>query len=91
MHRPIGGLQELRPKVYRGAAHFLLDLIRPGGLMFTQVPRRLVEVADEHRQTCESIRNRPDVLEVMTTSQRPHTTFGDIDENDLYAVILKAL
>lgn len=88
MHRPVGGLQELSPHTYSGAAHFLLDMVQPGGMMFTQVPRRLVKEQSPLAELCHSIRSRPDVGEVyVTEGRRPKKR---IDENDMYAAILKS-
>ena len=39
--RPDGALQNLPPSFYHGAAHVVLDMIRPGGVLFTQIPTSL--------------------------------------------------
>lgn len=41
MHRPLGALQQQLPAFYEGAAHALLDMLRPGGILFAQQPDRL--------------------------------------------------
>lgn len=96
MHRPIGALQDLPPRTYKGAAHFLLDLVRPEGIMFTQVPRSLRKrgALGAMRSICASIIERPDVAKVMATPprNRPKNDVlrNDLDENDVYAVIIKS-
>lgn len=87
MHRPVGALQELPVHTYRGAAHFLLDRIKPGGLMFTQVPRTIVEDKREMLDLCRTINRRKDVVEVITSPQAAPGT--PKDWADTYAVILK--
>ena len=39
MHRPVGALAALPTQTYVGAARTLLNMLRPGGLLFAQVPR----------------------------------------------------
>ncbi|HUY85295.1 MAG TPA: hypothetical protein VMU97_02150 [Candidatus Dormibacteraeota bacterium] len=62
MHRPDGGMQYLPPDFYKGAVHRLLDMIRPEGVMFAQVPHGL---RDRHFSSlggiCKSVATRPDV------------------------------
>ncbi len=87
MHRPIGGLQELSAHTYRGAAHLLLDMVQPEGIMFTQVPRRLVRDQRALSRVCSGVRARSDVAEVITSARKAQQI--DNDQNDLYAVILK--
>lgn len=90
MHRPIAGLQKLPPRAYRGAAHLALDIAHPEGLMFTQVPRSIVEDPPQWDRLCRSIRNRPDVLRVIASPPRPaHVRYWKTDESDAYALILK--
>lgn len=87
MHRPVGGLQDLQPEVYRGAAHVLFDMVRPGGIMFTQVPRRLRNVPGQLEELCGSLRERPDVGGIIHSAPRPR--YAHVDESDTYAVIIK--
>lgn len=87
MHRPVGGLQKLPYKTYFGAAHFILDMVRSHGMLFTQVPRSLVEDAVPLSYLCASIRERPDVRDIIVSPPKPEGTF--IDWADTYAVILK--
>lgn len=89
MHRPVGALQNEAFPFYRGAAHALLNMLKPGrGLMFTQVPRRLVNVTTALEETCEEIRGRSDIEEIIT-SEEPRAPRMRKDASDLYAVILK--
>lgn len=88
MHRPVGGLQDLGPRTYHAAAHILLGTVKPGGMMFTQVPRRLVNLESSLDRLCRDIRGREDVEGVITTGERPSKRLSN-DESDLYAVILK--
>ncbi len=87
MHRPIGGLQTLPFRTYRGASHLMLDLTRSGGLTFTQVPRNLVASPRVLTGLCASIRQRSDVAEVIVSPPKPPNTH--VDWADLYAIILK--
>ena len=87
MHRPVGGLQELPLETYRGGAHFLLDLVRADGLMFTQVPRSLASDETSLAEVCAEIRQRKDVREIITNA-RPKFLYA-LDYSDLYAVIFK--
>ncbi len=87
MHRPIGGLQTLPFRTYRGASHLMLDMTRSGGLTFTQVPRNLVASPRVLAGLCASIRQRSDVAEVIVSPPKPPYTH--VDSADLYAIILK--
>lgn len=46
MHRPVGGLQYLPPKIYSGAVQALIELLKPGGLIFCQIPYKLTDIHD---------------------------------------------
>lgn len=74
MHRPLGELQYLPPNTYRGAAHFLLDLIRPGGVMYAQVPAQLEINPRDMVDICTDIRARADVVDVLNGSRFYHVT-----------------
>lgn len=91
MHRPVGGLQSLDARVYFGAAHMVLDMVRPNGLMFTQIPRGVSSSILPH--LCASIRARSDVANVITSPPHrivtPSLYYENIDEYDKYAVIIK--
>lgn len=66
MHRPYGGLQGLYPYFYEGAAHKLLDLLRPGGLLFAQIPFAVQDRPGFRKSVlCQEIRERPDIAEVI--------------------------
>lgn len=84
MHRPVGGMQDFSSSFYNGALHNILDMIRPGGAMFTQVPGALLDGLREHRKLqgiCQSIKERPDVSEILPSETTGH-------KNPKYAVIL---
>ena len=68
MHRPAGPLQYLPAETYRGAAHFLLDMLRPGGVLLCQVPLSLVNVPNKAplARIHQSIEQRPDVESVVS-------------------------
>jgi hypothetical protein len=42
LHRPVGALQNLRPGFYRGAIQLLLDITKPNGVIFAQIPKIIV-------------------------------------------------
>lgn len=66
MHRPYGALQNLYPSFYEGASHKLLDLLRPRGLLFAQIPFALQNRPSLLNSTlCQEIRERPDVEKVI--------------------------
>lgn len=71
MHRPVGALQDLPPRFYKEAAHLLLDMLRPGGILFSQVPLGLIFDFDEKaKPICDSIALRSDIAAFY----RPLTT-----------------
>jgi hypothetical protein len=88
MHRPVGGLQFLRPCFYRGAAHLLLDMIRPGGVAFFQVPQALDGIIHprEFRDLHTSLRERGDIKDIIPSIVP--TSHGPIVDS---AIIVKAL
>jgi hypothetical protein len=65
MHRPVGGLQNFAPDIYREAAHLLLDIARPGGVVLYQVPTSLTRRGREHylELVRPSMRARDDIEE----------------------------
>lgn len=67
LHRPDGALQDISPDFYEGGVHLLLDILRPGGLMFTQIPYSLRRgrYTSSLSPICESVVNRPDVESVI--------------------------
>lgn len=69
MHRPIGALQDLPPRFYRGAAHSALDMLGPGGVLVTQIPAILLKSNRGRNTPLErigrSIAEREDVAEVI--------------------------
>jgi hypothetical protein len=88
MHRPIGGMQGMPEDFYAGAAHAALDMVRPHGFIFTQVPRNLTNPANTFLgELCTGIRERADVAGTITA---PPARLGTpIDKADQYVVILK--
>jgi hypothetical protein len=89
MHRPVGGLQDLDPRMYQAAGRILFGMVKPGGMMFSQVPRRVMNVEGGLRSLCQSIREGGEVERVVTTGQRPSHIHPSKDERDFYAVVLK--
>ncbi|HEX5743875.1 MAG TPA: hypothetical protein VFX84_00265 [Candidatus Saccharimonadales bacterium] len=89
MHRPVGGLQELKPATYQAAARILFDMVKPGGMMFSQVPRRVMNIDGGLRDLCRSVRSGGEVEDVVTTGERPGGRRPK-DESDFYAVLLKS-
>ncbi|HVA11557.1 MAG TPA: hypothetical protein VNG32_05350 [Candidatus Dormibacteraeota bacterium] len=89
MHRPVGGLQEQSPDFYKGATHLLLDMVRPGGVMFTQIPRylRLSDTEEELHALCQSVSARPDVHQVICAENRPNA--GGVRQAEDCVVIVK--
>jgi hypothetical protein len=80
MHRPMGGLQHFSQSTYRRAAHTLVDMLRPGGIFFTQVPR--YSDPSRHSQPirydqltrpniektiCQELLARPDIEQIIST------------------------
>lgn len=62
MHRPFGALQNLPTGFYRGATHALLDMLRPGGILFVQIPMSLQGwLKGELGSVCSSVRQREDI------------------------------
>lgn len=73
MHRPIGALQGYPEPFYAGATYLLLDMLRPGGVFFTQVPHSLrPNTAHEDNiglQTfCEAFQAHPEVDDIAINS-----------------------
>lgn len=88
MHRPLAGLQKLPYQTYQGAAHYLADSLRPGGLMFTQVPRDLIIRRTGLAFIYFSILKRPDVEQVIKSPPVDGLPILS-DDHDSYAIILK--
>lgn len=69
LHRPAGGLQEFSPNAYAPPLHFLLDTLKPGGVLFTQVP---VALRLSPRQAWFpihlSVRSRSDIEDISYAS-----------------------
>lgn len=60
MHRPHAGLQDQPAKVYIRAAHQLLDMLCPGGILFSQVPYPLLD-ASTSRAAYREFYSSPDI------------------------------
>lgn len=74
MHRPMGALQAYPAPFYVGAANFLLDMLRPGGVFFTQVPDSLRPnfAHDDNiglQAVCEAMQARPDIEDIAENSR----------------------
>lgn len=65
--RPVGAVQYQPPHVYQGAAHAILDMVRPGGMFFSQVPARFIGNRDASRQVLSSLVRRGDVARIITS------------------------
>lgn len=67
MHRPVGALPRFAPHHYEGAAHVLLDMLRPGGVFMAQIPAylRTPSRIDDRRDILDGITARFDVSEVV--------------------------
>lgn len=73
MHRPIGPLQGYPETFYAGAANLLLDMLRPGGVFYTQVPGclRPNEAHDDNvglQAVSKAIQARPDIGDIAGNS-----------------------
>lgn len=69
LFRPVGPLQDCSPEAYKGAAHFLLDITRPGGVHFWQIPRELkpyTPIRERRKlEVYSSLRCRDDIEEII--------------------------
>ena len=90
MHRPVGGLQDLDLHTYQAAARMLFGMVKPGGMMFSQVPRRVMNMEKGLGELCRTVRESGEVEGVVTTGQRSSRMRLPKDESDHYAVVLKA-
>jgi hypothetical protein len=63
LHRPVNILQSLPPTLYHRRVSQLLDMLRPGGVQFSQVPSSLNRHA--RRAICNDIRDRKDVAGIF--------------------------
>lgn len=92
MHRPARALQDLPPSVYAGASGLLLDMLAPGGVLFTQIPSSLA-CTEQGRASLQgmyrSITARGDIERVVVSPQQ-NPTVGPITDLG-HAVILKTL
>lgn len=69
LYRPYGGLQGFPAHVYDRAAHTLLDMVRPGGMFFAQVPESLHSPKDRLLAAYRGLVKRPDVREIIPSTQ----------------------
>lgn len=72
MHRPLGGLQDLKPSTYIGAANLLIDLLRQGGVLFAEVPGALY--GPDMAAMCESLDERDDIAKIILGKDKLFTT-----------------
>jgi len=63
MHRPLGALQDLNPSTYVGAANLLLNMLRPGGVFFSEIPGALY--GSGMTLMCRSLQEREDIADIM--------------------------
>jgi hypothetical protein len=68
MHRPLGALQDLNPSTYVGAANLLLNMLRPSGVLFTEVPGALY--GSGMSLMCESLQERDDIVDIIMGEDR---------------------
>lgn len=69
MHKPFAGLQDFAPNVYERAAHTLVDMLRPGGIFFTQVPKSLHAQPKALLATYRRLLERPDVRGIIPSTR----------------------
>ena len=60
LHRPVGGLQKLEPKIYKGALNLLLSRTRPSGALLTQIPDKL-DHTEQGERLCSELAARTDI------------------------------
>lgn len=60
MFRPIAGLPGLPLSFYRGAADIVLDNIRPGGALLSEIP----DFTPSDHPLCESLKQRADIAHI---------------------------
>jgi hypothetical protein len=63
MHRPLGALQDLKPSTYVGATNLLLDMMRPGGVLFSEIPGALY--GPDMQTMCNALEARSDINELV--------------------------
>ncbi|HRV75853.1 MAG: hypothetical protein H6799_02410 [Candidatus Nomurabacteria bacterium] len=70
LHRPVGGLQYLPTRFYSGAAQVIVDLLKPGGVAFLQIPYLLADVYDnpEITRIGKELSRNPKVKGVLKAS-----------------------
>lgn len=93
MHRPVGGVQTLATDVYKGATNLLIDITKPGGVLFLQIPEALIH--DDRSGTgqlnvgldevCASIADRNDIDRII----RSYVRFGVSPKLIDYVVLIK--
>lgn len=75
VHRPVGALQGYPEPFYAGAAYLLIDMLSPGGVFFTQVPRSL-------RPNPAHADNGG--MQMFCEAFQAHSEIEDIADNGLY-------
>lgn len=84
MHRPFGALQGFAPHVYTRAAHTLLAMLRPGGVLFTQVPKIFHAQSQELCTTYRNLRASPEVAKIIPSVRSPYS-----EGRNIFGAILK--
>jgi hypothetical protein len=67
MHRPCAALQYLSPHFYEGSFNLLFDWLRPGGVMFAQVPLIFSTSANNLQKFCGYVQTRDDIAELQVS------------------------
>jgi hypothetical protein len=62
LHRPLGALQNVPSEAAEQATHLLLDLLRPGGVLYCQIPSSIWNFSDKGvlAGICGNVRSRSD-------------------------------
>lgn len=84
MHQPYRGLQNFIPSVYARGAHLLLDMLKPGGVFYTQVPSALHQRTSDLSAVYRDLRTRPDVREIIPSTRSPYE-----EGRNIYGIIIK--
>lgn len=70
LHRPMGGLQYLPTSFYSGGAQLLVELLKPGGVLFCQIPYILSDVYENPaiEEIGRELKDNPKVEEVVRST-----------------------
>jgi hypothetical protein len=72
MHRPLGALQDLKPSTYVGGTYLLLDMLRSGGVLFSEIPGALYGPAMQ--TMCKALEARTDINELVLGEDKLFTS-----------------